>query len=74
MPQAAGKSRKVIHEPDEEEDRAGQTLVTRDDQVIREWAERRGAKVATVEGTEDGDHRGVLRFHFRGYGGSSGAR
>lgn len=71
MSDAAGKSGKVIHDTGEEEDREGQTLVTRDHDVIREWAERRKAEPATVEGTEHGDHLGVLRFDFPGYGGQS---
>lgn len=71
MSEAAGKSGKVIHDVGEEEDREGQTLVTRDHDVIRQWAEHRGAEPATVEGTEHGDHLGVLRFDFPGYGGKS---
>jgi hypothetical protein len=71
MAEAAGKSGKVVHGPSEEEDREGQTLVTRDHDVIRQWAERRGAEPATVDGTEHGDHLGVLRFDFPGYGGQS---
>ncbi len=71
MADAAGRSGKVVHDTGEEEDRAGQTLVTRDHDVIRQWAERRGAEPATVEGTEHGDHLGVLRFDFPGYGGQS---
>jgi hypothetical protein len=71
MAEAAGKSGKVVHDPSEEEDREGQTLVTRDHDVIRQWAERRRAEPATVDGTEHGDHLGVLRFDFPGYGGQS---
>src|SRR3954452_25614586 len=71
MAEAAGKSGKVVHDPSEEEDREGQTLVTRDHDVIRQWAEGRGAEPATVDGTEHGDHLGVLRFDFPGYGGQS---
>ena len=36
---------------------------------IRKWAEARGAKPATVPGTEHGKHLGVLRLDFPGYGG-----
>lgn len=71
MADAAGKSGKVIHDVEEEEDREGQTLVTRDHEVIKGWAEHRGAEPATVPGTEHGDHLGVLRFDFPGYGGQS---
>ncbi len=42
MKDAAGKSGKVIYDTGEQEDRAGQTLVTRDHDVIRRWAETRG--------------------------------
>ncbi len=48
---------------------AGQTLETRDHDTIRQWAEERGARPATVPGTEHGDHLGVLRMDFPGYGG-----
>ncbi|WP_218156106.1 hypothetical protein [Nonomuraea wenchangensis] len=36
-----------------------------------QWAEEREAQPATVEGTEHGDHLGVLRFDSPGYGGAS---
>jgi hypothetical protein len=49
--------------------RAGATLTTQDHDDIRSWAEARGAQPATVPGTEHGDHLGVLRFDFPGYGG-----
>lgn len=71
MADAAGKSGKVIRGVNEEEDRAGQTLVTRDHGVIKGWAGRRDAEPATVDGTEHGDRLGVLRFDFPGYGGQS---
>jgi len=51
---------------DDEPERAGRSLVTTSHQVIREWAEQRGGVPATVEGTEHGDHLGVLRFDFGG--------
>ncbi|HEY6959613.1 MAG TPA: hypothetical protein VI814_12375 [Candidatus Limnocylindria bacterium] len=47
----------------------GETLRTKDRDTIEQWAEERGAKPATVPGTEHGDHLGVLRFDFPGYGG-----
>lgn len=65
MQAVAGKSGKVVMTTNEHEDRAGQTLVTRSHDVIRAWAEARGAEPATVG---DGDVR-VLRFDFPGYGG-----
>ncbi|SHF29247.1 hypothetical protein [Streptoalloteichus hindustanus] len=51
------------------EEHPGQTQVTTDPDVIRKWAEERDATPATVPGTEHGDHLGVLRFDFPGYGG-----
>lgn len=59
---------KWIHSPDEHEDRAGQSLATRNHDVIRHWAEERGARPATIGGTEHGGRPGVLRFDFPGYG------
>jgi hypothetical protein len=47
----------------------GQTLTTRDHRTIQAWAEKRGARPATVPGTEHDDHLGVLQFDFPGYGG-----
>jgi len=55
-----------VTSPDEHEVRPGRSLVTRDHDVIRRWAEERGAVPATVEGTEHGDHLGVLTFDFGG--------
>jgi hypothetical protein len=53
-----------IESTDEHEERPGKTLVTRDHDVIRQWAEERGAKPASVEGSRHGDRWGVLRFDF----------
>jgi len=50
----------------EELERDGATLKTRDHDTIRGWAEDRGAKPATIAGTEHGDHLGVLRMDFPG--------
>jgi hypothetical protein len=55
---------KWLHSPDEHEDRKGQTLATRSHDVIKAWAEERGATPATVEGTEHDARAGVLRFAF----------
>ena len=52
--------------PDEEPERAGRSLATTHHDVIKNWAEGRGGVPATVEGTEHGDHLGVLRFDFGG--------
>jgi hypothetical protein len=68
-----GESRTVkyaqhVTSPDEHEDRAGRTLITRDHDVIQQWAEERGAQPATIAGSRHDDHPGVLRFNFPGYG------
>ena len=60
---------KWIHSPQEHEDQHGQSLATRSPEVIKQWAEARKAVPATVPGTEHGNHLGVLRFNFPGYGG-----
>lgn len=60
---------KWLHSPDQREDRPGQSLATRAHEVIEHWAEERGARPATVPGTEHDDRPGVLRFDFPGYGG-----
>jgi hypothetical protein len=56
-----------IDSPGEKPDHDGQTLATVSHDVIQHWAEARDATPATVEGTEHGDHLGVLRFNFPGY-------
>lgn len=59
---------KWISGSDEHADHDGQTLATRSHDVIRAWAEERGAKPATIGGTEHEGRPGVLRFDFPGYG------
>jgi hypothetical protein len=51
---------------DDEPERAGRSLATTSHEVIRAWAEERNGVPATVEGTEHGDHLGVLRIDFGG--------
>lgn len=51
---------------EDEPEREGRSLATTHHQVIRQWAEERGGTPATVEGTEHGDHLGVLRIDFGG--------
>ena len=51
---------------DDDPERQGRSLATTSHEVIRRWAEERNAVPATVEGTEHGDHLGVLRFDFGG--------
>ena len=55
-----------ITSPDEDPERPGRSLATTHHEVIKQWAETRGGTPATVEGTEHGDHLGVLRFDFGG--------
>jgi hypothetical protein len=42
------------------------TKITTDHEEIRRWVEAHGGRPATVRGTENGDHAGVLRFDFPG--------
>jgi Rho termination factor, N-terminal domain len=51
---------------DDEPEREGRSLATTHHEVIRQWAEERNGVPATVEGTEHGDHLGVLRIDFGG--------
>lgn len=48
----------------EHEGHPGETLATREHDVIQHWAEDRDATPATVPGTEHGNRAGVLRFEF----------
>ena len=49
----------------------GESKVTTDHKTIREWAESRGGKPATVKRTEKEGEVGVLRIDFPGYRGES---
>jgi hypothetical protein len=60
-----------IRSPDDKPEKPGQTLVTTNHDVIRQWAEKRNAQPATVPGTEHDGHLGVLTFDFPGYGGEN---
>lgn len=60
---------KWIHSSDEHEDRQGQSLATRSHDVIRHWAEERGAQPVTVSSSRYNGRPGVLRFNFPGFGG-----
>ncbi|MFI2710129.1 hypothetical protein ACH495_08365 [Micromonospora sp. NPDC018662] len=55
-------------------ERPGRSLVTRNHDVIQRWARARGAKPATIAGTERGDRPGVLTFNLPGYRESSRIR
>jgi hypothetical protein len=55
-----------IHSADQHADHDGQTLATRNPDVIRHWADERKATPATSPGG-DADNPRVLRFDFPGY-------
>jgi hemerythrin superfamily protein len=57
---------KWIHSTDDHEDHTGQTLATRNPDVIRQWADERQAQPATTPGGDTENPR-VLRFDFPGY-------
>ncbi|HEX6793487.1 MAG TPA: hemerythrin domain-containing protein [Casimicrobiaceae bacterium] len=57
---------KWIHSTDDHEDHSGQTLATRNPDVIRQWADERKAQPATTPGG-DAENPRVLRFDFPGY-------
>jgi hypothetical protein len=71
---APGSSRSLkyaqeISSPEEQPER-GRTLATTNHEVIRQWAEKRGARPATMPGSEYNGRLAVLRFDFPGYGGA----
>lgn len=60
------QSVKKIDSTGEHEDYSGQTLVTSDHDVIRQWAEERDAGPATVSGSEYDGRPGRLLLDFPG--------
>lgn len=58
------KYAQVINSPEDKPEHDGKSLVTTNPEVIRNWAERRNAKPATIPGSEHEGHLGVLRFDF----------
>lgn len=58
-----------INSPEEHESHHGESLATKNHEVIKRWAEARKATPATVPGTEHEGRPGVLRFDFPGFGG-----
>jgi hypothetical protein len=64
----AQKNAEVVDSPDKIPDEPGKTLVTRNHDVIRKWAEERDAVPATVAGTERDGSLGVLTFDFPPHG------
>lgn len=63
---ASTQRAKWIHSADEHADHDGQTLATRNPEVIQAWAEARGARPATTPGG-DAERPRVLRFDFPDY-------
>ncbi|MFI9641738.1 hypothetical protein ACIG87_17015 [Micromonospora sp. NPDC051925] len=61
------RSSQLISSPADRPERPGRSLVTTNHQVIRNWAAARGAKPATIAGTERGGRPGVLTFDLPGY-------
>src|SRR3954463_13193783 len=55
-----------ITSPEDEPEREGRSLATTHHEVIKQWAEERGGPPAAVDGTEHGDHLGVLKLDFSG--------
>nr|WP_233196804.1 hypothetical protein [Verrucosispora sp. ts21] len=55
-------------------ERPGRSLVTTNHDVIQRWARERGAKPATISGTERDGRAGVLTFNIPGYRESSRIR
>lgn len=58
-----------VRSPEEHEERPGRSLVTTEHEVIRRWADERGAKPATVPGSEYEGRPGRLLLDFPGHGG-----
>ncbi|GAA0361236.1 hypothetical protein NE235_21975 [Actinoallomurus spadix] len=58
-----------VTSPEQHEERPGKSLVTTDHEVIRQWAETRGAHPATPPGSEYEGRPGRLLLDFPGYGG-----
>ena len=59
---------KWTHSSDEHQDRPGQTLATRDGDVIRAWAEERKAQPATARSRDAHGRPRTLRFDLPDYG------
>ena len=53
-----------VTSPDDEPEREGRSLVTTHHEVIRQWAEERDGRPATVPGSEHEGRPGVLRIDF----------
>ncbi|MFI7548568.1 hypothetical protein ACIBQ2_02375 [Micromonospora sediminimaris] len=68
------RSSQLISSLQDRPERPGRSLVTNNHDVIRRWARERGAKPATISGTERAGRAGVLTFNIPGYRESSRIR
>ncbi|RLK13998.1 hypothetical protein DER29_5032 [Micromonospora sp. M71_S20] len=68
------RSSQLISSTADRPERPGRSLVTTNHDVIRNWARERGAKPATIAGTEREGRAGVLTFNMPGYRESSRVR
>ncbi|MEV2239074.1 hypothetical protein [Micromonospora sp. NPDC049891] len=68
------RSSQLISSLQDRPERPGRSLVTTNHDVIRRWARERGAKPATISGTEREGRAGVLTFNIPGYRESSRIR
>lgn len=66
---AGTRRAKWVESPEEHAERKGQTLATRNHDVIKRWAEERRASPATVASSRARNGPRTLRFDFPGYGG-----
>ncbi|WP_348651088.1 hypothetical protein [Micromonospora sp. WMMD812] len=70
----SARSSQVISSLADRPERPGRSLVTSNHEVIQRWARERGAKPATIAGTEREGRAGVLTFNIPGYRESSRIR
>ncbi|MEV1012656.1 hypothetical protein AB0I89_20935 [Micromonospora sp. NPDC049801] len=68
------RSSQVIASIADRPERPGRSLITANHEVIQRWARARGAKPATIAGTEREGRAGVLTFNIPGYRESSRIR
>ncbi|MEU8255997.1 hypothetical protein AB0C06_17260 [Micromonospora inaquosa] len=68
------RSSQVISSTMDRPERPGRSLITANHEVIKRWARDRGAKPATIAGTERDGRAGVLTFNIPGYRESSRIR
>ncbi|MTK00659.1 hypothetical protein FF096_01200 [Micromonospora sp. CP22] len=68
------RSSQLITSLQDRPERPGRSLVTTNHDVIRRWARQRGAKPATISGTDRAGRAGVLTFNIPGYRESSRIR